>query len=63
MTHLQEKLSNKTAHVGVLMGGMSTERKVSLKSGKAVAEALQAGTERHRNRRRTDFGTTQNSQS
>ena len=30
------------ARVGVLMGGMSTEREVSLKSGKAVLAALQA---------------------
>jgi len=30
----------KTLTVGVLMGGMSTERPISLKSGKAVAEAL-----------------------
>lgn len=42
MTNLSEKLSQKTARVGVLMGGMSTERKVSLKSGKAVAEALKS---------------------
>ena len=53
MTHLQEKLSNKTAHVGVLMGGMSTERKVSLKSGKAVAEALRS---RHWNVTEIDVG-------
>ena len=31
----------KSTRVGVLMGGMSTERDVSLKSGKAVLEALQ----------------------
>ncbi len=37
---LQARLSDRTARVGVLMGGRSTERKVSLKSGKAVAEAL-----------------------
>ena len=42
MSNLQEQLRNKTAHVGVLMGGMSTERNVSLKSGKAVAEALRS---------------------
>jgi len=31
-----------TLTVGVLMGGMSTERPISLKSGKAVAEALRS---------------------
>lgn len=31
---------NKNLTVGVLMGGMSSERPISLKSGKAVAEAL-----------------------
>lgn len=35
-----QKLSAKTARVGVLMGGMSSERQVSLKSGKAVKQAL-----------------------
>ncbi len=42
---LVEKLGRvreKTAKVAVLMGGMSTEREVSLKSGKAVASALEA---------------------
>ena len=38
---LQARLRDRTARVGVLMGGRSTERKVSLKSGKAVTEALQ----------------------
>ena len=32
---------DKGTRVGVLMGGMSTERPVSLKSGKAVLSALQ----------------------
>ena len=32
----------KNLKVGVLMGGMSTERPISLKSGKAVAEALRS---------------------
>lgn len=36
------KLQDRTARVAVLMGGMSTERAVSLKSGKAVAGALEA---------------------
>ena len=42
MSDFQEKLRTKKARVGVLMGGMSTERKISLKSGKAVAEALRS---------------------
>ena len=33
---------NKNLTVGVLMGGMSSERPISLKSGKAVAEALRS---------------------
>ena len=33
---------NKNLHVVVLMGGWSTEREVSLTSGKGVAEALRA---------------------
>ena len=33
---------NKQTVVGVLMGGLSTERKVSLKSGNAVLHALKA---------------------
>lgn len=33
---------NKNLKVGVLMGGMSSERPISLKSGKAVAEALRS---------------------
>lgn len=37
---IAQKLRNKTARVGVLMGGMSSERQVSLKSGKAVTRAL-----------------------
>ena len=32
----------KNTRVGVLMGGMSTERPVSLKSGKAVLKALKS---------------------
>ena len=32
----------KKAHVAVLMGGLSSEREVSLKSGKNVAEALES---------------------
>src|SRR5262245_11909914 len=32
----------KKKHVGVLMGGLSAEREVSLKSGEAVATALEA---------------------
>jgi D-alanine-D-alanine ligase len=36
-----EKVREKTARVAVLMGGMSTEREISLKSGKAVAQALE----------------------
>lgn len=39
---LLDKLADKTAKVAVLMGGLSTERMVSLKSGKAVLAALQA---------------------
>ncbi len=39
---LARKLASRTAVVGVLMGGLSTERKVSLKSGAAVASALRA---------------------
>jgi D-alanine-D-alanine ligase len=39
---LNEKLTNKTARVGVLMGGMSTEREISLKSGRAVSAALRS---------------------
>ncbi len=34
--------SRKFAHVAVLMGGWSAEREISLKSGKAVADALEA---------------------
>lgn len=41
VTALQPKLRDKTARVGVLLGGMSTEREVSRKSGKAVAAALE----------------------
>jgi len=37
----ERELAMKSKHVGVLMGGMSAEREVSLKSGEAVAEALQ----------------------
>ena len=33
---------NKNLTIGVLMGGMSSERPISLKSGKAVAEALRS---------------------
>ena len=33
---------DKTTRIGVLMGGMSTERPISMKSGKAVLAALQA---------------------
>mgnify|MGYP001467025287 CR=1 FL=1 len=42
MSDLQEKLRTKRARIGVLMGGMSTERKISLKSGKAVTSALRS---------------------
>ena len=42
MSDLQQKLNDKSARVGVLMGGMSTERAISLKSGKAVAAALRS---------------------
>lgn len=41
VTALQARLQARTARVAVLMGGMSSERKVSLKSGKAVATALE----------------------
>ncbi len=37
---LPAKLADQSARVGVLMGGMSSERQVSLKSGKAVMQAL-----------------------
>jgi len=39
---LSQRLRERTARVGVLMGGLSTERNVSMKSGKAVAAALRA---------------------
>ena len=40
-------------HVAVLMGGWSAEREVSLRSGKACADALErAGLSRHPDRRR-----------
>jgi len=39
---LSQRLRDRTARVGVLMGGLSTERDVSMKSGKAVAAALRA---------------------
>jgi D-alanine-D-alanine ligase len=39
---LLKKIEDKTATVGVLMGGMSTERPISLKSGKAVAAGLRS---------------------
>jgi D-alanine-D-alanine ligase len=42
VSDLNQKLSDKTARVGVLMGGMSTERAISLKSGHAVAAALRS---------------------
>ena len=42
LTELALKLSQKQARIGVLLGGMSTERGVSLKSGAAVAKALRA---------------------
>lgn len=37
---LKRKKQDKFGRVGVLMGGLSTERTISLKSGKAVAQAL-----------------------
>lgn len=37
---LAQKIADQSARVGVLMGGMSSERQVSLKSGKAVKQAL-----------------------
>lgn len=39
---LAARLADGTAKVAVLMGGLSTERNVSLKSGKAVLKALEA---------------------
>jgi hypothetical protein len=42
MQDLQDKLQARTARIAVLMGGMSAERAVSMKSGKAVAEALRS---------------------
>lgn len=39
---LQSKLQDQTARIAVLMGGMSAERAVSMKSGKAVAAALRS---------------------
>ncbi len=36
----QERLFDKYGRVGVLMGGVSSEREISLKSGKAIYEAL-----------------------
>ncbi|MCX5706726.1 MAG: D-alanine--D-alanine ligase, partial [Candidatus Omnitrophica bacterium] len=40
------KLKRRFGRVGVLMGGPSTERKVSLKSGQAIYEAiLESGME------------------
>ena len=42
MSELNSKLKDKSARIGVLMGGMSTERKISLKSGRAVADALRS---------------------
>jgi D-alanine-D-alanine ligase len=41
MSNLAQRIADKTARVGVLMGGMSTERQISLKSGNAVLSALQ----------------------
>lgn len=41
-SELARKLADRSARVGVLMGGMSPERGVSLKSGAAVAAALRA---------------------
>lgn len=41
-TELARKLADRSARVGVLMGGMSPERGVSLKSGAAVSAALRA---------------------
>ncbi len=35
-------MANKQVHVAVLMGGLSAEREVSLRSGKACADALEA---------------------
>lgn len=37
---LLERLANRTLRVAVLLGGFSSEREVSLRSGKAVADAL-----------------------
>ncbi len=42
MQDLRDKLQARTARIAVLMGGMSAERAVSLKSGKAVATALRS---------------------
>lgn len=39
---LTARLADQTARIAVLMGGRSTERNVSLKSGKAVLDALHA---------------------
>ncbi|MBI5361192.1 MAG: D-alanine--D-alanine ligase [Planctomycetes bacterium] len=37
---LREKFDNKTIRIGILMGGFSSEREISLKSGNAVCKAL-----------------------
>lgn len=40
--HFAKESQVEAIHVGVIMGGTSSEREVSLRSGEAVAEALQA---------------------
>ncbi|HCH62494.1 MAG: D-alanine--D-alanine ligase [Deltaproteobacteria bacterium] len=42
LQRLHAKLTDHTARIAVLMGGMSAERAVSMKSGKAVAAALRS---------------------
>jgi D-alanine-D-alanine ligase len=42
MVRVRQKLEDRTARIAVLKGGMSAERGVSLKSGKAVAAALRS---------------------